>query len=58
MVLAAAMPAGEWEIVGTDMSTRVVETLRRGLYPVADARQIPRPLLRRSAERETTSTTA
>jgi chemotaxis protein methyltransferase CheR len=47
MVLADTLPGGSWEIVGTDISTRVVEGARAGLYPVAAAERIPQPLLRR-----------
>ncbi|BCY10191.1 protein-glutamate O-methyltransferase CheR [Actinoplanes sp. L3-i22] len=47
MVLADALPAGTWEIVGTDISTRVVEGARTALYPIAAAEKIPRQLLRR-----------
>ncbi|MDY7086953.1 MAG: CheR family methyltransferase [Actinomycetota bacterium] len=47
MVLADTLPAGTWEIVGTDISTRVVERARQGLYPIEAAERIPRPMLRR-----------
>lgn len=47
MVLAETLPSGSWEIVGTDISTRVVEGARAGLYPIAAAERIPKPLLRR-----------
>ncbi|GAA0463532.1 chemotaxis protein methyltransferase [Paractinoplanes deccanensis] len=46
MVLADALPAHSWEIVGTDISSRIVETARAALYPIAAAEKIPRPLLR------------
>ncbi|MFI6070845.1 CheR family methyltransferase [Actinoplanes sp. NPDC051343] len=46
MVLADSLPSGSWEIVGTDISTRVVERARAGLYPIAAAERIPKPLLR------------
>jgi chemotaxis protein methyltransferase CheR len=46
MTLADALPAQQhWEIVGTDISTRVLETARRGMYPIAAAPKIPRDLL-------------
>lgn len=46
MTLADALPAQQhWEIVGTDISTRVVETARRGMYPIDAAPKIPRELL-------------
>ncbi|GAA3150163.1 protein-glutamate O-methyltransferase [Planomonospora alba] len=47
MVLADAAPATPWEIVGTDVSSRVVAVARRGVYPIAAAERIPRPLLRK-----------
>ncbi|MBB2946956.1 chemotaxis protein methyltransferase CheR [Actinoplanes lutulentus] len=47
MVLADTLPGGTWEIVGTDISTRVVEGARTGLYPIAAAEKIPRQMLRR-----------
>lgn len=47
MVLADALPAGSWEIVGTDISTRVVQAARAALYPIAAAERIPKPFLRR-----------
>lgn len=47
MVLADVLPAGSWEIVGTDISTRVVDGARASLYPIAAAERIPVPLLRR-----------
>ncbi|GIM97409.1 chemotaxis protein methyltransferase [Paractinoplanes toevensis] len=46
MVLADTLPAGSWEIVGTDISTRVVESARAALYPIEAAERIPRQLLR------------
>jgi chemotaxis protein methyltransferase CheR len=47
MVLASTLPAGQaWEIVGTDISTRVLETARRGMYPIEASAKIPRPFLR------------
>ncbi|MFC7534207.1 CheR family methyltransferase [Actinoplanes sp. GCM10030250] len=47
MVLAETLPPASWEIVGTDISSRVVETARAALYPIAAAEKIPKPLLRR-----------
>jgi chemotaxis protein methyltransferase CheR len=51
MVLADAVPSGNWEIVGTDISSRVVESARRGLYPIEAAERIPRGMLRRYCRR-------
>ena len=48
MTLAERLGAdGDWEIVGTDISTRVLDTARRALYPVEAAQRIPQPLLRK-----------
>lgn len=47
MVLASSLPAGQqWEVLGTDISTRVIETARRGMYPIEAASKIPQALLR------------
>ncbi len=46
MVLEDRMTS-PWEIVGTDISTRMVERCRQGLYPLAAAGKIPQPLLKR-----------
>ncbi|GGL07452.1 CheR family methyltransferase [Mangrovihabitans endophyticus] len=53
MVLAEAMPSGQWEIVGTDVSTRVLNVARRGLYSLAAAEKIPQPMLSRHCLRGT-----
>uniref|UniRef100_UPI001B803EB5 CheR family methyltransferase n=1 Tax=Actinoplanes subtropicus TaxID=543632 RepID=UPI001B803EB5 len=47
MVLSEALADQPWEIVGTDISSRVVENARRGIYPLTAADKIPRQLLRR-----------
>ncbi|GAA0744020.1 CheR family methyltransferase [Dactylosporangium roseum] len=47
MVLAERPPAGSWEIIGTDVSTRIVAGARRALYPLEAAGRIPPDLLRR-----------
>ncbi|GAA0229582.1 protein-glutamate O-methyltransferase CheR [Cryptosporangium japonicum] len=47
MVLADALPGTPWEVVGTDVSARVVASAQRGLYPIAAAERIPLPLLRK-----------
>lgn len=39
-------PAG-WEVVGTDLSTAMVDAARRALYPMDRARQMPEGYLRR-----------
>ncbi|MDR7275848.1 CheR family methyltransferase [Catenuloplanes atrovinosus] len=47
MVLSEALPDSRFEIVGTDISTRVVEGAQLGIYPLAAADKIPRQLLRK-----------
>jgi len=51
MVLAAAMPGRLWEVVATDISTKVLRTAQRGVYPIAAAERIPEPLLHRFCRR-------
>jgi len=47
MVLAEGLPAGNWEVVGSDISRRVLERARLGHYPMERARHIPPPMLKR-----------
>lgn len=47
MLLEHHIKAGQWEIVGTDISTRILEKARRGLYPSNAAEKIPSPLLKK-----------
>lgn len=47
MVCEDVMPGGTWEITGTDISTRMVASARRGLYPIAHAAKVPGDYLRR-----------
>jgi chemotaxis protein methyltransferase CheR len=47
MVLSDAMPGRPWEVVATDISTKVLRTAQRGIYPLAAAERIPGALLRR-----------
>ncbi|HEX5204064.1 CheR family methyltransferase [Paractinoplanes rhizophilus] len=47
MVLSDALPDAPWEIVGTDISSRVVDNARLGIYPITAAAKIPRPMLRK-----------
>ncbi|MEV4510067.1 CheR family methyltransferase [Dactylosporangium sp. NPDC049525] len=47
MVLADTLPNVPWEVVGTDISSRVVAGAEAGLYPISAAEKIPTPLLRR-----------
>jgi chemotaxis protein methyltransferase CheR len=47
MTLADCLPVSQtWEVLGTDISSRVLETARRGMYPIEAAEKIPAPLLR------------
>jgi chemotaxis protein methyltransferase CheR len=48
MVLASTLPERQgWEVVGTDVSTRMVETARQSLYPIEASEKIPREYLHR-----------
>ena len=47
MTLAEHFPGDGWEVVGTDISTRIVEKATRGLYPMSGAEKIPTALLRK-----------
>jgi len=47
MVLADCLDATPWEVVGTDISTRVVEGAERAVYPMERAKNIPPSYLRR-----------
>jgi chemotaxis protein methyltransferase CheR len=46
MTLAENLPPDrDWQVIGTDISSRVVETAQKGLYPIEAAGTIPRHLL-------------
>lgn len=45
MILAEHALTNNWEIVGTDISTRVIERASRGHYPIERAQKIPREYL-------------
>ncbi len=47
MLLAEHCPSKQWEIVGTDISTRVIEKARYGLYPLMAAEKIPKTFLKK-----------
>jgi chemotaxis protein methyltransferase CheR len=47
MVLADHFGLQGWQVIGTDLSTVMVETARRGLYPIERARQMPQNDLKR-----------
>lgn len=45
MTLAAALGEAPWEVVASDLSSRVLERARAGHYSLARAKSIPRPML-------------
>ena len=47
MVLDDALGTRPWEVVASDISTRVLDRARAGHYLIKDAERIPRPLLAR-----------
>lgn len=47
MTLAEQFKGPRWEVIGTDISTRVLERARRGLYPMLQAEKIPLSLLKK-----------
>lgn len=47
MVLADALPRQPWEVVGSDISTRVLQRARIGHYPLERTHHIPQPYLKR-----------
>jgi len=47
MVLADSLGDGPWEVLGTDISTRVLERARSGHYPMERASQMPPHYLKR-----------
>lgn len=47
MLLADRLGLNGWEVVGTDLSSTVVATARRGLYPLDRARNVPPHFLKR-----------
>jgi len=47
MVLDNALGAGRWSILGSDISSRMLQQARRGVYPEEDNVSIPEPLLKR-----------
>jgi chemotaxis protein methyltransferase CheR len=53
MVLADCMPTGHWEVVGSDISKRVLQRARRGHYPIERTRHIPADYLKRFCLRGT-----
>jgi len=53
MVLAAALPGAGFEVLGSDISARMLARARSGHYPLSRATHIPRPLLQRFCLRGT-----
>jgi len=47
MLLAATRPSTPWNVLGTDVSSRVLETARRATYDLSRAQHIPKEYLRR-----------
>lgn len=47
MLVAEYSKNTQWEIIGTDISTRILEKARLGLYPLAASEKIPQPLLKK-----------
>lgn len=47
MVLADALGQAEWEVLGTDISTRVLDRARKAVYPMERSHTIPKDLLTR-----------
>nr|WP_320131495.1 CheR family methyltransferase [uncultured Holophaga sp.] len=47
MVLSEVLGSAEWEVLGTDISTRVLDRARRGIYPMERASTIPIDMLHR-----------
>ncbi|HTY29808.1 MAG TPA: protein-glutamate O-methyltransferase CheR, partial [Mycobacterium sp.] len=46
MTLAESLPPErDWQVLGTDISSRVVETARHAMYPIEAAQHIPKHLL-------------
>ncbi len=48
LAMLAAEPAGnrQWEFIGTDLLTRVLEKARASLYPLVAAEKIPESFLK------------
>ena len=53
MLLADQLGDTPWEVVGTDLSTAVVASAQRGLYPLERARMVPPEYLRRFCRKGT-----
>ena len=49
MVLADCLDGAPFEVLGTDISTRVLQDAVRGLYPMSRGRHLPPALRQRCA---------
>jgi len=47
MLMADVLGKAPWQVIGTDLSTAVVEAARKGLYPLERARMVPPDYLKR-----------
>jgi chemotaxis protein methyltransferase CheR len=47
MFAAEYTKTSQWEIIGTDISTRILEKARNGLYPMSASEKIPMQLLKK-----------
>jgi chemotaxis protein methyltransferase CheR len=47
LLLAEHLPSNQWEIIGTDISSRMLDKARQGVYPLAAAEKIPPALLKK-----------
>ena len=47
MVLSERLGRRPWQVIGTDLSTAMVESARRGLFPLERARMVPPDYLKR-----------
>lgn len=47
MVLADCLPDAPWDVIGSDISTRVLQKARTGHYPVERTKHIPQAYLKR-----------
>lgn len=47
MLAAEYSKSGQWEVIGSDISTRVLEKARKALYPLNAAEKIPGPFLKK-----------
>lgn len=47
MVLAEALPCSQWQIVASDLSHRMLETAKQGMYPCIRLRELPERLLKK-----------